>query len=73
MKLLDKGENNDSEVTWEDQDRINSFSKLNAKLDRLESLLAAKKTEKEYLEDLTNELELADEEELIKYVVSNKV
>jgi prefoldin subunit 4 len=69
MKLLEEGENNDSEVTWEDQDRINKFSKLNVKLDRLESMFTTKKTEKEYLEDLSNELELADEDELIKYFI----
>ena len=66
MKLLNEGEDNESQVTWEDQNNINKFSKLNVRLDALDTKYEAKKTEKEYLEDLSNELELADEEELIK-------
>lgn len=66
MKLLNEGEDNESQVTWEDQNNINKFSKLNVRLDTLDVKYEAKKTEKEYLEDLSNELELADEEELIK-------
>jgi prefoldin subunit 4 len=66
MKLLNEGENNDKDVTWEDQNRINQFSKLNIRLERLDSLCASKKAEKEYLSDLENELELADDDELVQ-------
>ncbi|KAJ3258973.1 hypothetical protein HK103_003114 [Boothiomyces macroporosus] len=66
MKLLDEGQENDQPVTWEDQENINKFSKYNIKLDALEDKFKKYVTEKEYLDDLKMELELADEDELIK-------
>ena len=58
-------------MTWDDQKNINAFSKLSVRLERLEDRFQQKKQEKEYLDDLTTELELADEEELIKYKVGD--
>ncbi|KAJ3287337.1 hypothetical protein HK104_008653 [Borealophlyctis nickersoniae] len=96
MQMLKEGEEADAEVTWEDQQNINSFSKLNARLDQIEEIYQEKKVptltaawsrrfediaktarfvpkqkEKEYLEDLESELELADEDELIKYRIGD--
>ncbi|CAB5343784.1 unnamed protein product [Rhizophagus irregularis] len=51
MRMLNQDEEADVEVTWEDQQKINSF------------------TRKEYLDDLTEELELADEDDRIKYKI----
>ena len=64
--LTISGEETDVDVSWEDQQNINSFSKLNLKLDRLEETQTETKREKEYLDDLSTELELADEDELFK-------
>ncbi|RIA98103.1 Prefoldin beta-like protein [Glomus cerebriforme] len=69
MRMLNQEEEVDAEVTWEDQQRINSFSKLNAKYSDLETTYESKKQEKGFLDDLTEELELADEDELIKYKI----
>ncbi|KAJ3269093.1 Prefoldin subunit 4 [Terramyces sp. JEL0728] len=71
MKLLDEGQQNDQPVTWEDQENINKFSKHNIKLDALEDKFKKYATEKEYLDDLKMELELADEDELIKYRIGD--
>ncbi|KAJ1949732.1 hypothetical protein EC988_004655, partial [Linderina pennispora] len=61
----------DVEVNWEDQQRINQFSKLNARLERLEDSYKSQKTEKEYLDDLAMEIELLDEEEPVPYRVGD--
>ena len=65
-KQLQEGDETEAEVTWEDQRNINTFSKLNIRLDSLEDKYKDKKRELEYLEDLVSELELADEDEKIK-------
>ncbi|KAF9392021.1 hypothetical protein CPB97_004611 [Podila verticillata] len=68
MRMLEKDEEEgDIQVSWQDQQNINTFSKYNARLQDLEETYEAKKTEKEYLDDLASELELADEDELVKY------
>ncbi|CAB4443689.1 unnamed protein product [Rhizophagus irregularis] len=69
MRMLNQEEEADVEVTWEDQQKINSFSKLNAKYSDFELNYESKKQEKEYLDDLTEELELADEDDRIKYKI----
>ncbi|RHZ45616.1 hypothetical protein Glove_668g2 [Diversispora epigaea] len=69
MRMLNQDDEVDAEVTWEDQQQINSFSKLNAKYSDLEEAYNAKKQEKEALDDLSSELELVDEDELIKYKI----
>ncbi|KND01762.1 tubulin-binding prefolding complex subunit GIM3 [Spizellomyces punctatus DAOM BR117] len=71
MKMLNQEEEADAEVTWEDQQNINAFSRLNMKLQNLEEAYEEKKKEKEYLDDLSSELELADEDELIKYRIGD--
>ncbi|KAJ3052511.1 hypothetical protein HK097_006113 [Rhizophlyctis rosea] len=70
-KMLREGEEADAEVTWEDQQNINAFSKLNGRLEALDEIYQEKKKEKEYLEDLTQELELADEDESVKYRIGD--
>ncbi|KAF9467402.1 Prefoldin subunit-domain-containing protein [Collybia nuda] len=71
MRMLAQEEENDdaAEVTWEDQQRINSFSKLNTRVRGLEEKLEELKQEKEALDDLATELELADEDEEVLYKV----
>lgn len=61
----------DVEVSWVDQQRINEFSKYNAKIDDLEEQYEKLKQEKEYLDDVAMELELADEDELVRYKVGD--
>ncbi|KAG0279560.1 hypothetical protein BGZ96_001928 [Linnemannia gamsii] len=68
MRMLEKeDEEGDIQVSWQDQENINNFSKYNAKLQNLEETYETKKTEREYLDDLAMELELADEDEPVKY------
>ncbi|KAG6811603.1 hypothetical protein H0H92_006666 [Tricholoma furcatifolium] len=71
LRMLGKEDENDdaAEVTWEDQQRINTFSKLNTRMRNLEEKLEELKQEKEALDDLSTELELADEDELVLYKV----
>ncbi|KAI7835155.1 Prefoldin beta-like protein [Kickxella alabastrina] len=58
-------------VKWEDQNRINQFSKLSTRMDRLEDEYKAQKTEKEYLDDLAMEIELLDEDEAVPYKIGD--
>jgi prefoldin subunit 4 len=68
--LAEEEENDDAaEVTWEDQQRINSFSQLNNRLRSIEGKLEELKQENEALDDLSTELELADEDDLVLYKV----
>ncbi|TFK44144.1 Prefoldin subunit 4 [Crucibulum laeve] len=71
MRMLEQEEENDdaAEVTWEDQQRINTFSKLNTRIRGIEENLEELKQEKEALDDLSTELELADEDEPVLYKV----
>ncbi|KIY47275.1 Prefoldin, subunit 4, partial [Fistulina hepatica ATCC 64428] len=62
-------ENDDVEVTWEDQQRINIFSKLNTRLRGINGKVEELKQEKEAIDDLSTELELADEDELVLYKI----
>jgi len=58
-------------VTREDQDRINKFSTLHQKQGLLKDELEKKSQEKEYIEDVSTELELADEDDLIPYKIGD--
>ncbi|KAK0448713.1 Prefoldin subunit 4 [Armillaria borealis] len=58
-----------AEVTWEDQQRINTFSKLNTRMRSIDENLEELKQEKEALDDLSTELELADEDDPVLYKV----
>ncbi|TFY78220.1 hypothetical protein EWM64_g5792 [Hericium alpestre] len=70
MRMLAQEEEvDDTEVTWEDQQRINSFSKLNTRMRSIEEKLEELKQEKEALDDLSTELELADEDEPVLYKI----
>ncbi|BEI85875.1 hypothetical protein CcaverHIS002_0601620 [Cutaneotrichosporon cavernicola] len=61
MSLLAPEDEGDGiEVAWEDQQRINTFSKLNNRLADIQDRLKAKMEEKDYYDDLEMELELAD-------------
>ncbi|PSS13348.1 hypothetical protein M430DRAFT_21254 [Amorphotheca resinae ATCC 22711] len=59
------------EVRREDQDKINKFSRLHQREIVLEEELKAKHKEKEDLDDVSNELELADEEDMIPYKIGD--
>lgn len=71
MRMLSKDEESEdtTEVTWEDQQRINRFSTLNSKARDLEATLAQLKNDKEALDDLTTELELADEDDTVMFKI----
>lgn len=58
-------------VSWEDQSAINTFSKLVNRLSVREDTLKTRRQDKEYLEDLEAELELADEDESIPFKVGD--
>ncbi|KAL8858127.1 MAG: hypothetical protein Q9178_005304 [Gyalolechia marmorata] len=57
----------DLEVRREDQDKINKFSRLHQREMLLEDDLKSRAKEKEDLDEISNELELADEEEKVPY------
>jgi len=71
MRMLPQEEENDdaAEVTWEDQQRINSFSQLNNRLRHIEGKLEDLKQEREALDDLSSELMMSDEDALVLYKV----
>ncbi|KAI8145646.1 putative GIM3-Gim complex component [Fennellomyces sp. T-0311] len=73
LRMLNQQSENDAdvEVSWVDQQKINEFSKLNAKIDNLEEEHEKMKQEKEYLDDVSMELELADEDEAIRHKVGD--
>ncbi|KAG8363772.1 hypothetical protein BUALT_Bualt19G0057100 [Buddleja alternifolia] len=52
----------ETEVTWEDQQNINKFGRLNNRLHELDDEIKIAKETKENLEDASNELILTDEE-----------
>jgi chaperonin cofactor prefoldin len=61
---MQQGDGVETEVTWEDQQNINLFGRINSKFHELEDEIKAKKDMAENLEDASNELILADEEEM---------
>ncbi|TVY43874.1 Prefoldin subunit [Lachnellula subtilissima] len=63
-----KAAGDEVEVRREDQDKINKFSRLHQREIGIEDELKAKHKEKEDLDDVSNELELADEDDKIPYV-----
>jgi len=73
-RMLSKAEEEGSdevEVRREDQDKINRFSRLHQRELALQEELAGKSKEKEELDDLSTELELADEDEKIQYKIGD--
>ncbi|CUA66894.1 prefoldin subunit 4 [Rhizoctonia solani] len=71
MRMLKQDEESEenTEVTWEDQQKINTFSRLNTRCTDLEEKITKQKSEKEALDDLAMELELADEDEPVEYKI----
>ncbi|KAI0441054.1 Prefoldin subunit-domain-containing protein [Xylaria telfairii] len=59
------------EVRRQDQDKINKFSRLHQRELNLEDELKSKNKEKEELDDVTLELELADEDENVPYKIGD--
>ncbi|KAI0049955.1 Prefoldin, subunit 4, partial [Auriscalpium vulgare] len=69
-QLAQEEENDDAnEVTWEDQKKINTFSKLNTRIQNIKEKMEELMVQKEALDDLANELELVDEDEPVLYKV----
>ncbi|KAF2843563.1 MFS general substrate transporter [Patellaria atrata CBS 101060] len=58
-------------VRREDQDRINKFSRLHQRELALEEEVKAKQKDKEDLEEVSNELELVDEDEKVPYKIGD--
>ncbi|KAF5288276.1 hypothetical protein FQA39_LY04044 [Lamprigera yunnana] len=56
-------------ITFEDQQKINKFAKLNAKLDDLKFEIKEKENHLKKLEDACDEIILLDESEKIPYLV----
>lgn len=67
MEMLPEGKKNSVQVTLEDQKRINEFSKLVLRKDTAAGELARQRREKEYLDDVSLEIELVDEDEKVQY------
>eukprot|EP00271_Cylindrocystis_brebissonii_P017396 TRINITY_DN4520_c0_g1_i1.p1 TRINITY_DN4520_c0_g1~~TRINITY_DN4520_c0_g1_i1.p1 ORF type:complete len:126 (+),score=41.56 TRINITY_DN4520_c0_g1_i1:301-678(+) len=59
---MGKGAAEDTVVTWEDQQNINTFGRLNNLLHELDDDIKAKETVANDLEDAGNELILSDED-----------
>ncbi|KAJ0964773.1 hypothetical protein J5N97_025911 [Dioscorea zingiberensis] len=59
---MQQGGGSESEVTWEDQQNINKFGRLNNRFHELEDEIKAAKELNESLEDASNELILSDED-----------
>uniref|UniRef100_A0A5B6YJB8 Prefoldin subunit 4 n=1 Tax=Davidia involucrata TaxID=16924 RepID=A0A5B6YJB8_DAVIN len=59
---MQQGNASDTEVTWEDQQNINKFGRLNNRFHELEDEIKTAKETNENFEDASNELILTDEE-----------
>ncbi|KMT13618.1 hypothetical protein BVRB_4g082190 [Beta vulgaris subsp. vulgaris] len=59
---MQQGSGSETQVTWEDQQNINKFSKLNNRFHELEDEIKFAKDKCENLEDAGNELILSDED-----------
>ncbi|THX20711.1 Prefoldin, subunit 4, partial [Aureobasidium pullulans] len=64
-------EGEETEVRREDQDKINRFSTLHQKEKLLQADLKTREKEKEDLEEVSSELELADEDEKVSYKIGD--
>ncbi|KAI0395680.1 Prefoldin subunit-domain-containing protein [Xylariaceae sp. FL0594] len=67
----DEANGDEVEVRREDQDKINKFSRLHQRQLILQEQLESKNKEKEELDDVTMELELADEDEKVPYKIGD--
>ncbi|KAK5164464.1 uncharacterized protein LTR77_009670 [Saxophila tyrrhenica] len=59
----------EKEVRKVDQERINRFSRIHSRQKALEDELKGKQKDKEDLEEISTELELADEDEKVPYKI----
>jgi len=82
LQPLSKDDENDAEVTWEDQNNINTFSKIYNKLTDMQDLLAEKnvcynwynankQTQLESITDALQEIELMDEDDAVPYRIGD--
>lgn len=67
LSVLPEGQDNNIEVTQEDQNKINEFSKLILRQEKIKVMLDSLHDEKEYIDELSLELELMDEDEKLPY------
>ncbi|SSD58588.1 probable Prefoldin subunit 4 [Saccharomycodes ludwigii] len=72
MELLPEGQKNNKSVTYQDQLKINEFSKLILKKDDIELELSKQLQEKEFLDDISLEIELIDEDEKLQYRIGQE-
>lgn len=72
MELLPEGKQNNNQVTLQDQQKINEFSTLMTHYDRLNDKLKHLESDKEQIDDVTLELELVDEDELVDYLIGGE-
>ncbi|XP_068651207.1 probable prefoldin subunit 4 [Aristolochia californica] len=59
---MQQGGGSETEVTWEDQQNINKFGRLNNRFHELEDEIKVAKETNDNLEDASNELILSDED-----------
>ncbi|CAG9793859.1 unnamed protein product [Diatraea saccharalis] len=59
----------DVHISYEDQQKINKFARLNAKVDDIKDELKVKQNDMKNLEEAVEELSLADDSELIPYLI----
>lgn len=71
MELLPEGKKNSVQVTLGDQKKINEFSKLIMRKDTIVQELSNGRQEKEYLDDVSLEIELIDEDEKVQYRIGD--
>ncbi|KAK0553625.1 hypothetical protein OC846_000501 [Tilletia horrida] len=71
MRMLREEDENDVEVTWDDQQKINAFSRLNSRLADVEHDLKTLQDQREACDDLNIEIELVDEEESVLYKIGD--
>eukprot|EP00128_Syssomonas_multiformis_P011515 Colp12_sorted_trinity150504_noHs@15295 len=69
-RMLEKHEEVEADVTWEDQKKINLFGKYNGRLSELKDELKLKLKERDDLKDAADEIMLADDDGVsVKYRV----
>jgi prefoldin subunit 4 len=62
--MIHKEDETEVEVTWEDQQMINTFGRLNGRYHELAEELRGKKDELATVEDASSEIFLIDDEDL---------
>lgn len=62
-------QDSDVHISYEDQQKINKFARLNAKVDDIKDELKVKQNDMKNFEEAVEELSLADDSEKIPYLV----